>query len=262
VTVRRTAVAGLFYPSEPTELRATVADAMDAAGPPRSGAAPRAVIAPHAGYRYSGPVAASAYLRLRAGRGTIRRVLVVGPAHRYPLSGVAVSWAEAFDSPLGALAVDASARDAALEITGVALCDAAFDGEHSVEVHLPFIQVALGPVGVLPLLAGRGADQVVAAVISRLWGGPETAVVVSTDMSHYHDYATGVALDRATADAIVGRDPAGVDDLGACGAVAVRGLLTADGCDRLNVEELDLRNSGDTAGSRDRVVGYGAFALG
>jgi AmmeMemoRadiSam system protein B len=262
MTVRQPAVAGLFYPSEPGALRATVAAAMAAAGSPGAGPVPRAVIAPHAGYRYSGPVAASAYVRLGAGRGTIRRVVIVGPAHRYPLSGVAASTAGAFATPLGTVPVDRAARDGALELPGDAVCDAAYAGEHSLEVHLPFLQVALGEIEVLPLLAGRDGDRVVALVISRLWGGADTAVVVSTDLSHYHDYATAVALDRATADAIVRRDADGIDDLQACGAGAVRGLLGADGCDRLGVEELDLRNSGDTAGSRDRVVGYGAFALG
>ncbi len=259
--VRQPAVAGLFYPSDRGELRATVAAALAGAEPSPGGATPKAVIAPHAGYRYSGPVAASAYVRLAAGRGVIRRVVLLGPAHRFPLAGVAASGAGAFATPLGALALDALARDEALAIPDVSVCDAAFDGEHSLEVHLPFLQVALGPVEVVPFLAGHAADRVVADLLERLWGDGDTAVVVSTDLSHYQDYATAVSLDRATADAIVRLDASGVDDRGACGAGAVRGLLATPQCQRLGVEEVDLRNSGDTAGPRDRVVGYGAFVV-
>jgi AmmeMemoRadiSam system protein B len=263
VNVRQPAVAGSFYPSDPDELRSAVAGLL--AGARRSGTGagltPKAFIAPHAGYRYSGPVAGSAYVRLETGTGRIRRVLLVGPAHRFPLAGVAASSAEALESPLGQVRVDAFARDVALEVPNVAVCDAAFDGEHSLEVHLPFLQVVLGDVEVIPLLVGRRADRAVAGVIGRLWGGAETAIVISTDLSHYHDYATASVVDRATADAIVRRDPAGVDDRRACGAAAVRGLLGSDGCRQLGVEVVDLRNSGDTQGSRDRVVGYGALVF-
>jgi AmmeMemoRadiSam system protein B len=263
VIVRYPAVAGSFYPSKPDELRDAVAALL--AGTKRSGAGagvtPKAVIAPHAGYRYSGPVAGSAHSRWETARETIHRVLLVGPAHRFPVAGVAATSADALASPLGVVRVDTSARDAAIELPNVALCDAAFNGEHSLEVHLPFLQVVLGDVDVVPFLVGHGADRAVADLLDRLWGGAETAVVISSDLSHYHDYATATALDRATADAIVRRDPAGVDDRRACGAAAIRGLLGSDGCRPLSAEEVDLRNSGDTQGNRDQVVGYGAFVF-
>jgi MEMO1 family protein len=222
---------------------------------------PKAVIAPHAGYVYSGPVAASAYAQWAPARGEIKRVVVLGPAHRVHLAAVAVSSADAWETPLGLVEVDAPGRDALRSLPSVVIDDDPHRREHSVEVHLPFLQHVLGNVAVLPLVAGRVGPEVVADVLERVWGGPETAIVVSTDLSHYHDHITASELDRATAEAIVGLRPEEVALDGACGVFAVRGLLLAALRRQLDVRLLDLRTSGDTAGGRDRVVGYGAFAL-
>jgi AmmeMemoRadiSam system protein B len=258
--VRQEAVAGSFYPTDPTALRTTVGTLLEAA-PPRPGEGTvKAVIAPHAGYRYSGPVAATAYRALGAAKGTVTRVLLAGPSHFVPLDGVGLSSADAFATPLGPVAVDAAARDRAAAVPGVIVDDAAHAGEHSLEVHLPFVIAALGPVPVLPMVVGRGGPAVLADVLDALWGGDETRIVVSTDLSHYHDDATAKALDRETAAEIVDR-AASLHPERACGAGAVAGLLIAARRHDLTVTLLDLRTSADTAGDASRVVGYGAFAL-
>ena len=218
------------------------------------------MIAPHAGYRYSGPIAATAYRTLAPARGTVARVLLAGPAHFVPVPGVALSSAEAFATPLGPVTVDDAARDRALTVAGTVVDDAAHAGEHSLEVHLPFLTEVLGPVPVLPILVGQGGSTVLADVLDALWGGDETRIVVSTDLSHYHDDATAKAIDRETADAIVTRAN-GWNRERACGAAAVLGLLEVARRHDLAVRLLDLRTSADTAGDPDRVVGYGAFAL-
>jgi MEMO1 family protein len=258
--VRRPAVAGLFYPEEPERLRRTVERALDVAvddGEP----VPKALIAPHAGYVYSGAIAGAAYARVRRLAGVVRRVVLLGPAHRAPVDGLAAPSADAFATPLGLVRVDDAGRRAVLALPQVRVDDRAHAPEHSLEVQLPFLQVVLGDVEVLPLLVGDATPEEVAGVLDRVWGGRETLVVVSSDLSHYHDYATARALDRDTAAAIVAGDADCVADGDACGARPVRGLLEAAARRRLAVRLLDLRNSGDTAGDRDRVVGYGAFAL-
>jgi AmmeMemoRadiSam system protein B len=257
--VRRPAVAGLFYPSNPGVLRSTVAAYLDAAAEPTRDP-PRAVIAPHAGYRYSGPIAATAYRGLAGARGAVHRVLLAGPSHFVPLDGVAVSSADAFATPLGPVVVDEAARDRARAVPGVVVDDRAHADEHSLEVHLPFVTEVLGTVSVLPLLVGRGGPEVLADVLDALWGGDDTRIVVSTDLSHYHDDATAKAIDRETAALIVDRCPR-VDPERACGAGAVSGLLECARRHDLEVRLLDLRTSADTAGDPSRVVGYGAFAL-
>jgi AmmeMemoRadiSam system protein B len=261
--VRRPAVAGSFYPSDPAALRTMVAGHLDAAGPPDwCGAAgtPKALIAPHAGYRYSGPIAATAYRSFAGAVGTVRRVVVAGPSHFVPLDGVAVSSADAFATPLGPVTVDEAARDRATAVAGVIVDDRAHADEHSLEVHLPFLAAVVGDVPVLPLLVGRGGPAVLADVLDALWGGDETRIVVSTDLSHYHDDFTAKAIDRETAALIVDRDVRLAPER-ACGASAVTGLLEAARRHDLTVRLLDLRTSADTAGDPSRVVGYGAFAL-
>jgi len=265
-TVRDPAVAGLFYPASPDRLRAMIRDAVAAAtwDSPRQGwprPVPKAIIGPHAGYLYSGSVAASAYARVAPGRGTIEKVVLIGPAHRVALDTVAASSADTFATPLGELTVDGDGRRAVLSCPGVTVNDDAHAGEHSLEVHLPFIQVVLGDVLVLPLVVGEVPAQVVADALEAVWGGPETLVVASTDLSHYYDHATASVLDAETAAAIVACRPGEVGPDGACGVFAVRGLLTAARRHHLAAEKVDLRSSGDTAGNRDRVVGYGAFVL-
>ena len=226
------------------------------------GAAPKAIIVPHAGYVYSGPIAATAYARVADLTGIVKRVVLLGPAHRFPLDGAAVPSVNAFSTPLGRVELDGDARERVLNCPGVGLNDIAHAGEHSLEVHLPFLQHVLASgFRVLPLVVGRASPATVGAVLDALWGGRETLIVVSSDLSHYEPYDVAQRHDRRTADAIVAGaiDEIRPDD--ACGAYPVRGLLSAATAHELDVELLDLRNSGDTAGPRDRVVGYGAFAL-
>jgi MEMO1 family protein len=258
--VRPPAVAGLFYPDDPEELAAAVDRVLGPAAkdePP-----PKALIAPHAGYVYSGPVAGNAYACLRPSRDTVTRVVLVGPAHRVRVAGLAVSGADAFATPLGAVPIDAAARTLALSLPAVAVDDEAHAAEHSLEVHLPFLQRVLARFAIVPLVVGDAEPAAVAAVLERLWGGPETCIVASTDLSHYHDHATAQALDARTAGHIVARAAERIGDDDACGARPVRGLLEVARRRGLPVRLLDLRSSGDTAGPYDEVVGYGAFAVG
>jgi hypothetical protein len=252
----------MFYPADPDQLRHTVEGLMKSArGPQSTDGWPKAVIAPHAGYVYSGPVAASAYALLAPARGAVRRVILLGPAHRVPLDTLATSGAGAWTTPLGDVGVDIAGRDALVRLGGVCVDDRAHRHEHSLEVHLPFIQTVLGDVDILPIAAGSVAPELVADALDQVWGGSETCVVLSTDLSHYHDHAAATQLDRATADAILARTPTDVGGDRACGVFALRGLLVAAVRHHLDVTLVDLRNSGDTAGGRDRVVGYGSFAL-
>ena len=263
--VRPAAVAGTFYPDEPAILARVVDDLLtEAARQVRTVSAdttpPKALIAPHAGYVYSGPVAASAYQRLVPVADRIERVVLLGPAHRSPMRTMALSSADAWATPLGEVPIDAAGR-ARLTEAGVPVDDRAHAQEHSLEVHVPFLQRALtGPFTLLPIVVGWATPDAVADVLDRVWGGPETLVVVSTDLSHYHPYDEAAALDHRTAAAIVARSVEVVPDE-ACGAHPVTGLLAAAQRHDLRVELLDLRSSGDTAGPRDQVVGYGAFVL-
>jgi len=260
--VRPPAVAGTFYPAAPEELHGALRAAFKAAvRPDREMPAPKALVVPHAGYIYSGPVAASAYLSLGAARDRVQRIVLLGPSHYVPTSGIAVASADAFATPLGLVAVDAAGRQLALAQLCVSVDDEVHAYEHSLEVQLPFLQVMIDHFEVLPLAVGRCATTDVATVLDTVWGGPETVIVVSSDLSHYQRYAEAVVLDRRTAAAIVARRPDKIGDRDACGAAGIRGLLSAGRADELRVEQLDLRNSGDTAGDRERVVGYGAFAL-
>jgi AmmeMemoRadiSam system protein B len=260
VRVRRPAVAGTFYPADPTELRAAVEAVLGDTA--QTGPVPKAVIAPHAGYVYSGPIAGSAYVRVLPGRGRVARVVVLGPAHRTPDAGIAASSADAFATPLGQLAVDTQTRDALVDARLIVVRDDAHAQEHSLEVQLPFVQVGLGgDVSVLPLAVGEVSPGHVAEVLDRVWGGEETLIVISSDLSHYQDHATARELDRRTAAAIVARRPDRLGRYDACGVIPVQGLLLSAERHELDVELLDLRTSADTAGAPDRVVGYGAFAL-
>jgi hypothetical protein len=255
-------VAGRFYPEDPTELRHVIWTAVaNARREQGSGPSPKALVAPHAGYVYSGPVAASGYARAMPLRGRTRRVVVIGPAHWGARAGVVAPSADALATPLGRVRVDTETRDRLVDAGRVAIDDAAHAREHSLEVHLPFLQVVLGDVAVLPLAVGHAAPAEVAGVLDEVWGGDETLVVVSTDLSHYHDQTTANGLDGETAAAVVARLPEAIGPDRACGAVALQALLRVAGHHGLEVELLDLRTSADTAGTPDRVVGYGAFAL-
>lgn len=255
--IRPAAVAGTFYPGDRRELTAMVNHLLDARRselPP-----PKAVIAPHAGYIYSGPIAASAYARIANGRDLIRRVVMMGPSHRVALRGIAVSGATAFATPLGPVPVDVEAVASLMKLPMVMLSEEAHRREHALEVHLPFLQRCLADFKLVPLVVGEASAEDVDHVLESLWGGPETLIVVSSDLSHYHDYETAQRLDRATSDAITALDPTAIDHQQACGRNPIIGLLRAARRHDLTVEITDLRNSGDTAGARDQVVGYGAY---
>lgn len=256
--IRPAAVAGLFYPDEPHELRAVVQRYLDAA-PPGSGR-PKALIVPHAGYSYSGPVAAAAYRRVVGLDPPVRRVVLAGPSHRAQLRGIALPDVTAFETPLGMVPVDAAWGAALRDMAGVSVSSLAHRSEHSLEVQLPFLQVALGDFSLVPLAVGDTDAASVARVLEACWGGVETLIVVSTDLSHFLDYDAARALDTATAQSIVGR-AANFGGEQACGCRALNGLMHVARRRGLQVTALDLRNSGDTSGDRQRVVGYGAFAL-
>lgn len=258
-TTRSPVVAGMFYPADPHELRATIHDFLDAAK--HSDTAPKAIIAPHAGYNYSGPVAASAYARLAQARGTIRRVVLLGPSHRVGFYGLAASSADRFTTPLGSIPVDRTALEKVLTLPQVRVLDQAHALEHSLEVHLPFLQGVLGEFSLVPLVTGDATAQAVAEMLELLGGEPETLIVISTDLSHYHDYETARRMDAATSRAIEALRPEAIDYDQACGRVPLLGLLEFARRRGLHIKTIDLRNSGDTAGPRDRVVGYGAYVL-
>jgi hypothetical protein len=262
--VRPPAVAGLFYPSDPVQLERAVCSYLEGAEP-HSPDSPKAVIAPHAGYVYSGPIAGSAFAAWRerslgsapappAGR----RVVLLGPAHRVALGGLAVPLAGRLETPLGSVTVDRELAAAAAELPQVSVADEPHHGEHSLEVELPFLQTLFSQLTVLPLLVGLATPEEVAEVLDRVWGGEETSIVVSSDLSHYLDYERARRIDRATAEAILAF-AAPLESASACGAAAINGLLVSARRRRLTARLVDLRNSGDTAGGRDQVVGYGAF---
>jgi len=258
-TARTPAVAGLFYPVDAGALRAELRALLAAA---EAGApVPKAIIAPHAGYVYSGPVAASVYARLIPARGRIRRVVLLGPAHRVAFDGLALSGAAAFVTPLGKIPLDVAAVAQLQALPQVCVLDAAHREEHSLEVQLPFLQEVLGDFTLIPLVVGDATPVEVSEVIETLWGGEETLIVISSDLSHYHDYATARRRDAATTRAIEALRPQDIGYEDACGRLPVGGLLLCARRHGLRVETLDLRNSGDTAGPRDRVVGYGAWAF-
>jgi AmmeMemoRadiSam system protein B len=223
--------------------------------------APKALIVPHAGYVYSGPVAGIAFARLIPAHSTIRRVVVVGPSHRVDIPGLAASRATAFRTPLGEVELDHRTIGLLLRLPMVQVSEEAHAGEHSIEVQLPFLQMVLGSFSIVPLLTGRTDPEEVAQVLLTVWGGADTLIVISTDLTHYLEYDEAVESDTRTAAAILALDADAIGGHDACGAVGVRGLLLAARRHHLVADQLDLRNSGDTAGPRDRVVGYGAFAL-
>jgi AmmeMemoRadiSam system protein B len=258
-TIRLPVVAGMFYPDDPVSLRAQVQNFLTQNS--ASGPIPKAIIAPHAGYIYSGPVAASAYNCLRPARGIVRRVVLMGPSHRVGFRGIAVSGMDAFTTPLGQITIDKEALQQILKLPGVDYLEQAHDQEHSLEVHLPFLQEVLGDFLLIPLVVGDASPEQVGQVLDTLWDGPETLIVISSDLSHYHDYQSAKRRDMATSQAI---EAMRYEDIGyedACGRNPVNGLLWVARRRGLHGNTVDLRNSGDTAGTRDRVVGYGAYVF-
>jgi AmmeMemoRadiSam system protein B len=254
--IRQPAVAGQFYPRRPDELiemvNGYIKEAADIAGP-----VPKAIIAPHAGYIYSGPVAGSAYARLAQANGAVKRVVLLGPSHLANIRGLATSNADSFATPLGRIPLDKDGLLEALAFRQVEISDQAHSREHSLEVQLPFLQIIFSDFKLVPLVVGSPPEADVAEVLAALWGGPETVVVISSDLSHYQSYSEAVALDKITSENIESLRP--VTEGQACGRRAINGLLHLAREAKLQGRTVDLRNSGDTAGPRDRVVGYGAY---
>jgi MEMO1 family protein len=258
--VRPPTCAGRFYPADPAALRRMVNDFLRLAREPE-GPRPKAIIAPHAGYVYSGAVAASAYVHLQRDREAIHRIILLGPSHHAPFHGLATSSADAFATPLGEVGLDLPSIARIESMVQVKRCDAAHEPEHCLEVQLPFLQVTLADFAVVPLLVGEATVEEVGEVLEALWGDPGTRIVVSSDLSHYHRYQIARSLDEATALAIEALEWERLEDDQACGCRPIRGLLRQAREHGLRARMVDLRNSGDTAGPRDRVVGYGAFVF-
>ncbi|HKE92790.1 MAG TPA: AmmeMemoRadiSam system protein B [Povalibacter sp.] len=262
-SVRPAAVAGFFYPGDPAQLRDAVEHYLGTVGhlsAPTAAPPPKALIVPHAGYVYSGPVAAAAYSAIAARRNAIRRVVLIGPSHRVYLHGVAVPRVDAFQTPLGDIPVDRERRAMLIASGEVMSADAPHAQEHSLEVQLPFLQQLLPEFELLPLVAGAAEPAHVAAVLDRVWGDAETLVLISSDLSHYHPYEAAQRIDHETSDLILTRR-ATLSGEQACGAVCINGLLHLAGQRQFHLSEIARMNSGDTAGDRQRVVGYGAFAV-
>jgi hypothetical protein len=257
-------------------LRAMVARLLDEAHPPVAGqvpdaghppdaghvalGGPRGALVPHAGYMYSGRVAASAYRHLVGSRNRFQRVVLIGPAHFVPVAGVAISTAAGFATPLGDLPVDETARAAALGVAGVYADDAPHEPEHCLEVQLPFLLQTLGEIPIVPLVVGRADTAEVAALLDALWT-PDSLLLVSSDLSHYLDLAAARARDSRTVQAILNRDPAGVADGDACGSYAVRPLLASAAARAMSMTLADMGTSADAGGDPRRVVGYASVLV-
>ena len=260
ILIRKPAVAGSFYPAAPDALRTAVTDFLSAADTPDA-PPPKAIIAPHAGYIYSGAVAASAYARIAARADAIRRVVLLGPAHRVGFRGIALPGVDAFETPLGSIPLDLDAIALIEPLAQIVTRADAHAQEHSLEVQLPFLQQVLGAFSLVPLVVGQAEPAEIEQVIELLWGAEETLIVVSSDLSHFQDYATAQDMDRATSAAIEAMTPEAISHDDACGRLPIAGLLRAAGRRGLRASTIDLRNSGDTAGPRDSVVGYGAYVV-
>ncbi len=258
--IRQPAVAGLFYPANPHEL-ATMVDSFLAEVPAGNLAPPKAIIVPHAGYIYSGPIAAAAYRKLEPLRERITRVVLLGPSHRVGFIGLAVSSADVFHTPLGDIPLDRALCEQLALLPQVHHLDQAHAMEHSLEVQLPFLQRVLGHFTLVPLVVGEATSDEVAEVLETAWGGDETLIVISSDLSHYHSYTEAQQMDMKTCHSIESLRPESIVYEGACGRNPVKGLLQVARRKGLTAHTLDLRNSGDTAGSKESVVGYGAWSF-
>ena len=257
---RPAAVAGVFYAADAQTLRQDVHALLSSASSAAGAKTPKALIAPHAGYVYSGPIAARAYAPVAPLAGRVRRVVLLGPAHRVALRGLALPGVKRFATPLGTIEIDGAAVARLRGLPQVSESPRAHAAEHALEVHLPFLQATLGDFTLVPLVVGDATPAEVAEVLDALWGDDETLIVVSTDLSHDLPYGTAQQADRATVDTMLALEPT-LDPAQACGAMAVNGLLLTARRRGLTPTLLDLRNSGDTAGDRGRVVGYAALAL-
>lgn len=260
-SVRPAAVAGMFYPGDARTLAQELNELFGGVEPAQARLGfPKALIVPHAGYIYSGGVAAHAYEELAAARGLVKRVVMLGPVHRVPVRGLAIPSDEAFATPLGLVPIDRAALDHVRGLPQVVTSDRAHLQEHALEVQLPFLQHQLGNFALAPFAVGDATVQEVAQVMDRLWGGPETLIVISTDLSHYHPYAQARAIDGATLGRI-GSFATNVHHEEACGATPLNGFLALAKAKNMSIRLLAACNSGDTAGGKGQVVGYSAFAL-
>ncbi|SDT91737.1 AmmeMemoRadiSam system protein B [Nitrosomonas ureae] len=258
-TIRSPAVAGLFYPADEQQLRQDVQFLLEKAD--RHDLKPKALIVPHAGYQYSGAIAATAYASLRTAAANLQRVVLLGPAHRVAMHGLALPGADVFTTPLGDVNVDTDLVNAIAHLPQVSISRAAHALEHSLEVQLPFLQSVLNEFTFLPLAIGMASAEEVAEVLDYLWGDEETLIVISSDLSHFLPYATAQHIDIQTVQSILQlQQPIASDH--ACGSIAINGLIIAAQKHGLIPHLLDLRNSGDTTGTRDQVVGYAAIAFG
>ncbi len=259
-SIRQPAVAGSFYPGVSNTLARDVSALLAAAGPARHGKLPKAVIVPHAGYIYSGATAAAAYAALAGGRGLITRVVLLGPVHRVALRGLALPGNDIFATPLGNIPVDQAAVALLRSMPQIVTSVAAHAQEHSLEVQLPFLQSVLGEFSLVPLAVGDATAAEIAEVLEVLWGGAETLIVISSDLSHFLPYAAAQAVDQQTVQRIL-KLHGPLTHEQACGGTPINGMLLAAKHHHLRPSLLDLRNSGDSAGDKARVVGYASFAF-
>ncbi|NQV16019.1 AmmeMemoRadiSam system protein B [bacterium] len=258
---RPAAVAGSFYPADPAFLQKQLIQLLSEATY-KSALVPKAIIVPHAGYIYSGSIASAAYRSIQQHNDTIRKVILFGPGHRVAVHGLAVPRVNQFQTPLGDINLDQKTiRELVDTFTQVSYSDLAHSEEHSIEVQLPFLQTALDKFSLIPLVVGDATEIEVAAVIEHLWGDDETLIVISSDLSHFHNYDKAVRVDTETAEIIESFRGMDLSERSACGRIPISGILLVARKKKMNIQRFDLRNSGDTAGDRQRVVGYGAWGL-
>jgi len=260
-SIRKAAVAGQFYPDNPLQLKAMVAQLLVEATPTKSTVQPKALIVPHAGYIYSGSTAAKAFSSLLDFGERITRVVLLGPSHRVGFNGLAVSNADYYQTPLGDIGINQESIQLALTLPQVSLIDEAHELEHSLEVELPFLQETLDDFTLVPLVVGEADSQSVSEVLELLWGDDRTLIVISSDLSHFLDYNTAQKKDKKTCESIENLSPNSIDYDDACGKNPIKGLLISAKNHELSVTTLALCNSGDTAGDKNRVVGYGSWIL-
>ena len=258
--IRKAAVANMFYPGNAAALRAEVRQFLDAAGK-AEGPAPKAIVAPHAGYRFSGAIAAKAYALLKPVADRITRVVLLGPCHRVAVQGLALSGADYFETPLGRVEIDKEAEDSIRHFDQVGNFPPTHQAEHALEVHLPFLQELLGDFKLVPIVVGETPPSKVAEVLKTLWGGPETLIVISSDLSHFHDYDTAKRIDDNTRVMIERFDAESITSGDACGALPIAGMLMSARKRGMRIRTLGMCNSGDVTGDKSRVVGYGAWAV-
>ncbi|MCW8930188.1 MAG: AmmeMemoRadiSam system protein B [Gammaproteobacteria bacterium] len=261
INTRHPAVAGTFYPGETKELNSSIQGYLDDAETKPINSKPKAMIVPHAGYIYSGPIAASAYSQLIPFAKQISRVVLLGPSHKIPILGIACSSQDSFKTPLGDIPLDRKLIDKVEQLPFVETHDDAHLQEHSLEVQLPFLQKVLPEFTLVPLVIGQIEDEQVSELIETLWLEENTLFLISSDLSHYLDYERAQECDQATSEAIADLTPQKIHYEQACGRSAIAGMLLSAKKHSLKVQMLDLRNSGDTAGTKDRVVGYGSWAF-